>query len=78
MRARFYDLGRYLVSSESGRDDYLVDVAGNGQCDCHDWRIRVDGLGEKQTCKHVICAQAAWRYDFPEYVRTQIAVEQMK
>jgi hypothetical protein len=70
-----YDIGRYLVPSDSGQDDYLVDVIEHW-CDCCHFRIRVDGLGEASTCKHIERAQAKWARDFNPEERAAILRQQ--
>jgi hypothetical protein len=70
-----YDIGRYLVPSDSGADPYLVDAI-EGWCDCDDYRIRVDGLGEKQSCKHIERARAQWCLDFSPEERAAILRQQ--
>jgi hypothetical protein len=78
VRATIYDIGRYWISSESGADDYLVDTLGKGWCDCDDFRIRVDGLKVKNTCKHLDFAREQFRRDFPEDDRARIIAQQKK
>lgn len=78
MEARIYDLGRYWVSSESGADDYVVDVAPGGGCDCDDFRIRVASLKIKATCKHLEFALQQFHRDFPADARAAILAAQKK
>ena len=53
------DCFRYLVRSDSGEAQYLVDLLANdgfGQCDCMDWKIRKWPLvqhGVRCYCKHL-------------------------
>ena len=76
MYPTIYDLGRYLVPSESGDEPYLVDVAGEGWCDCVDHRIRVAARGEKESCKHVAMARRQFERDFPAADREQLMKQQ--
>lgn len=78
MKAIFYDIGRYLVESESGEDPYLVDIAGRGQCDCIHFRIRVDAQKTSATCKHICCARAQFEADFDPDVRANLMSAQKK
>lgn len=78
MNCRIYDLGRYLVSSESGDDDYLVDVSPGGGCDCIHFRIRVDALKTEVTCKHLERARDQFKRDFPADVGAAILAAQKK
>jgi hypothetical protein len=78
MRTQIYDLGRYLCESESGEEPYLVDVLGEGQCDCADYRIRVDALEQKPACKHLVHCRQQFTRDFPPEVRTAILSQQKK
>jgi predicted nucleic acid-binding Zn finger protein len=77
MRARIYELGRYLVESESGRDPYLVDAI-ESWCDCDDFRIRVASLGEKETCKHLEAGRRQFTQDFDPATRAAIIAQQVK
>lgn len=75
MQAIIFELGRYLVESESGNGFYLCDVI-DGWCDCPRFRIFVASLREEDTCKHLIRARHQWLVDFPPDVRQAILQQQ--
>lgn len=78
MRAEFYELGRYFVTSESGEEPYLCDVLPGGGCDCPRYRIHVAGMGTETTCKHLRVALERWRADFSPEIRQAIVNSQKK
>ncbi len=71
MKATFHEHARYMVSSESGNGDYLVDLLEN-RCDCDDHRIRVQAKHEKEECKHLPIAFEQFGRDMIEQIRKTV------
>ena len=47
--------GSFYVTSQQGRDSYLVDLAAS-TCTCIDWEQRAPEVNGRKLCKHVLAA----------------------
>lgn len=70
MKVTPHDHLRYMVKSDSGDTEYLVDLL-LPECSCVDHQVRVKG-GEKDMCKHEVAAHIQNSLDLINNIRQQI------